>query len=352
MALIIERLAGLIAPVLCHMAEDIWQNLPYSVEETSVFHRGWPTVPADWRNAELSAPIQQLRELRAVNKVLEDCGRQELGASLEAAVRIDAHRPELQAALSWLSETGDAEVDSLRDWLLVSQLQIGGEPWAELLASQDDEVALIEEMVVRGEPSANAATAPRVNIQTIPHLRSLCRRSRTPCSPTGLIQQSCRLASRRTMVSAGFQWSEATPPVKLRPLRQHEASGSNSVACVVLLLNPRKIQQFEQLVLNHAAGAPPDRDADACALPAPESEPVHSSVEASCHPAMAGQTNQKPLREAGQISHQSDVTDERRNGLGPLTAEKSNTEAMTPCSPRGLQATADSCLPRQPPYQR
>ena len=28
MALIIERLAGLIAPVLCHMAEDIWQNLP------------------------------------------------------------------------------------------------------------------------------------------------------------------------------------------------------------------------------------------------------------------------------------------------------------------------------------
>ena len=37
---------------------------------------------------------------------------------------------------------------------------------------------------------------------------------------------------------------------------------------------------------------------------------------------MAGQTNQKPLQEAGQISHQSDITDERRNGLRPLTAEK------------------------------
>ena len=115
-------------------------------EEISVFHRGWPTVPAEWRDAALSAPVQELRELRAaVNKVLEDCrGRQELGASLEAAVRIDARRPELQTALSWLSERGNVEVDGLRDWLLVSQLQIGGEPWAELLASHDDELASIE----------------------------------------------------------------------------------------------------------------------------------------------------------------------------------------------------------------
>ena len=47
--LVVERLAGLIAPVLCHMAEDIWQNLPYSVAEASVFERGWPTVPEAWR---------------------------------------------------------------------------------------------------------------------------------------------------------------------------------------------------------------------------------------------------------------------------------------------------------------
>ena len=32
LSLVLERLAGLIAPVLCHMAEDIWQNLPYPVE--------------------------------------------------------------------------------------------------------------------------------------------------------------------------------------------------------------------------------------------------------------------------------------------------------------------------------
>ncbi len=152
MSLIIERLAGLIAPVLCHMAEDIWQNLPYKVEETSIFHRGWPTVPAEWRDPSLREPIQRLRELRAaVNKVLEDCrSRQELGASLEAAVRIETRNPELESALNWLNENGDAEADGLRDWLLVSQLQLGGEPWAELLANQSDDTAIIEVSRARG----------------------------------------------------------------------------------------------------------------------------------------------------------------------------------------------------------
>ena len=156
MALIIERLAGLIAPVLCHMAEDIWQNLPYPVEETSVFQRGWPVAPKEWRDHSLSGPVQQLRELRAaVNKVLEECrSRQELGASLEAAVRIEARNPELQSALTWLNDHGDADVDGLRDWLLVSQLQLGGEPWAELLASQDDDSVLIEVARARGQKCA------------------------------------------------------------------------------------------------------------------------------------------------------------------------------------------------------
>ncbi|WP_413442039.1 isoleucine--tRNA ligase [Synechococcus sp. MIT S1220] len=152
MALIIERLAGLIAPVLCHMAEDIWQNIPYRLEERSVFLRGWPTVPESWRDDTLMAPVQQLRDLRAsVNKVLEDCrSRQELGASLEAAVRIDARSSELQSALGWLKDNGTCEVDDLRDWLLVSQLQLGGEPWAEVLASQDDDEAVIEITRARG----------------------------------------------------------------------------------------------------------------------------------------------------------------------------------------------------------
>ena len=154
MALIIERLAGAIAPVLCHMAEDIWQNLPYAVAEDSVFRRGWPVVPDTWRDESLNAPMQQLRDLRgAVNRVLEECrSRQELGASLEAAVRVDARSESLQSALTWMAVHGDPEVDGLRDWLLVSQLQLGGEPWAELLASDDaNPLAVIEVARARGE---------------------------------------------------------------------------------------------------------------------------------------------------------------------------------------------------------
>jgi|GEM_PF-33132 len=152
MALIIERLAGAISPVLCHMAEDIWQNLPYTVAEDSVFRRGWPTIPDTWRDPSLMAPMHQLRELRgAVNRVLEDCrSQQELGAALEAAVRLEARSEALQDALDWLRQHGDPDVDGLRDWLLVSHLQVGGEPWAELLASQDNELATIEVARARG----------------------------------------------------------------------------------------------------------------------------------------------------------------------------------------------------------
>ena len=153
MALIIERLSGVIAPVLCHMAEDIWQNLPYPVEEDSVFRRGWPTVPDSWRDDSLQAPMQQLRDLRsAVNRVLEDCrARRELGASLEATVRIDVRSPALQDAVNWMQEHGQPEVDGLHDWLLVSQLQLGGDPWAELLASEESELAVIEVARSRGQ---------------------------------------------------------------------------------------------------------------------------------------------------------------------------------------------------------
>jgi isoleucyl-tRNA synthetase len=88
--LIVERLAGLIAPVLCHMAEDIWQNLPYGVSEPSVFERGWPTAPKTWAAPDLLAPMRTILELRArVNQVMEGCRNQgQLGASLEAQVQI------------------------------------------------------------------------------------------------------------------------------------------------------------------------------------------------------------------------------------------------------------------------
>jgi isoleucyl-tRNA synthetase len=149
LSLVVERLAGLIAPVLCHMAEDIWQNLPYPVAERSVFERGWPTVPAEWRAdggagydvATHTAVKDLLLVLRPlVNRQLESCRKQGyLGASLEARAQLliseeeEAAAP-LRQALALLAASPHPAVDNLADWLQVSDLAIGGEAPSPLLA--------------------------------------------------------------------------------------------------------------------------------------------------------------------------------------------------------------------------
>jgi isoleucyl-tRNA synthetase len=142
LALVVERLAGLIAPVLCHMAEDIWQNLPYAVNERSVFERDWPTAPAEWRRAELETPMEQILELRAlVNRQLESCrSGGQLGASLEAQVQVELAEgsESTAAALAWLESSAHPSVDNLADWLLVSALQQGGNTPADVLAEASE----------------------------------------------------------------------------------------------------------------------------------------------------------------------------------------------------------------------
>jgi isoleucyl-tRNA synthetase len=152
LALVVERLAGLIAPVLCHMAEDIWQNLPYAVTERSVFERGWPVVAEEWRIPfSRRTAVHDLRELRStINRLLESCRKQQvglthpqesgpsLGSSLEAQVQIKLGEgvaaDSLRAAFVWLYSSAHPEVDNLADWLLVSAVQLVGEPPAAVLA--------------------------------------------------------------------------------------------------------------------------------------------------------------------------------------------------------------------------
>ena len=145
LSLVVERLAGLIAPVLCHMAEDIWQNLPYPVAEASVFERGWPTAPDSWRQPQLEPPMERIAALRAlVNRQLESCRSSgSLGASLEAQVQLELSEGEstaaLRSALDWLASSPHPGVDNLADWLLVSQLQQGGSPPAAVLADTSED---------------------------------------------------------------------------------------------------------------------------------------------------------------------------------------------------------------------
>ncbi len=152
LSLVIEKISGLIAPVLCHMAEDIWQNIPYELEEDSVFQRGWPVAPKTWRNSSYNRHIIELRKLRSsINRMLESCrNKRELGSSLEASLRLDISDIKVQAAIDWLAQSEYNNVDVLRDWFMVSSLQIGGEPWAEVLVSENNDLALIEIAKARG----------------------------------------------------------------------------------------------------------------------------------------------------------------------------------------------------------
>ena len=133
--LVLERLATLIAPVLCHMAEDIWLNLPYKVAEASVFERRWldltksadPLCTLEQEHYDL---INNVRDwLRPfVNRQLEICRSQGLlGSSLEASITLEANGAPFSARmiLDLLQESQYPEIDNLKDWLLVSELNEG-----------------------------------------------------------------------------------------------------------------------------------------------------------------------------------------------------------------------------------
>ncbi len=123
MALVLERLAGMIAPVLSHMAEDIWQHLPYSVEEASVFLRGWPQADSSWSglSSAESEAIDAAVQLRALlNRQLESCrSNGDLGASLEAAVQLELGSGPLADALQRALEQLQASpIQRWTTWLI------------------------------------------------------------------------------------------------------------------------------------------------------------------------------------------------------------------------------------------
>ncbi|BAW95576.1 isoleucyl-tRNA synthetase [[Synechococcus] sp. NIES-970] len=130
MAIILETLAQAIAPVLCHMAEDIWQNLPYHTAHKSVFNAGWYQLDPQWAaDAALFQRWEELRKIRnGANLVLEKARTEKLiGASLEAKILMHDVDGMLGTWLTDLNPTDSLSdslrVDELRYLLLVSQVE-------------------------------------------------------------------------------------------------------------------------------------------------------------------------------------------------------------------------------------
>jgi isoleucyl-tRNA synthetase len=135
LAIAIENLARAIAPVLSHMAEDIWQNLPYPTAHTSVFESGWVKMDDHWQQADLADHWSQLRTIRQeVNKVLEQARTaKDIGSSLEAKALLYVADAKLRTQLAAMNPAdalvpGANHVDELRYLFLVSQVEILDSP--------------------------------------------------------------------------------------------------------------------------------------------------------------------------------------------------------------------------------
>ena len=130
---VLEGLAKSVAPILPHLAEDIWQNLPYQPESKSVFEGGWPDNLTDFSEHD-EKKWTLVRNLRDdINKVLEAARNSKLiGASLDAAAYVYAPDGNVRDLLNGLD--GDRGlvypsvksngVDDLRTALMLSQVYL------------------------------------------------------------------------------------------------------------------------------------------------------------------------------------------------------------------------------------
>ncbi|HEY9640081.1 MAG TPA: isoleucine--tRNA ligase [Coleofasciculaceae cyanobacterium] len=129
LAVALENLARAIAPVLSHLAEDIWQYLPYKTSYTSVFESGWVKLEDTWQQPQLAETWEQLRDIRQeVNKVLEQARvAKEIGSSLEAKVLLYVSDLQLKQTLQAMNPANSLsgnQVDELRYLFLTSQVEI------------------------------------------------------------------------------------------------------------------------------------------------------------------------------------------------------------------------------------
>jgi len=128
MAKVLEAYAAVMAPILPHMAEDIWSNLPYAAPTKSIFQSGWPGASTEGKGISDAEKAEwlALRALRDVaNKALEEARNEKaIGASLEAKLYIHTDDPVLSAAVGKLEVGAANGVDDLRYILLTSGVEV------------------------------------------------------------------------------------------------------------------------------------------------------------------------------------------------------------------------------------
>lgn len=99
---LLEQMAVMMAPIVPHMAEDVWQNLPYEKPTTSVFEKGWISQDNMFPTHEKSAwgLIRQLRN--DVNKCIENARQNKEVVFAVIPVLNDACRLELPKSAKFI----------------------------------------------------------------------------------------------------------------------------------------------------------------------------------------------------------------------------------------------------------
>lgn len=125
----LQALVRLMAPVLAHTAEEVWQHLPESCREVESIHMAsWPQVEERYLDQGLEQRFRSMLKLRdEIARALERARAQKLiGSSLEAAVEI--YGPE--SALAQIAR--DFPPNYMMDLAIVSKLdwKIGEAPEA------------------------------------------------------------------------------------------------------------------------------------------------------------------------------------------------------------------------------
>ncbi|EFJ46048.1 hypothetical protein VOLCADRAFT_93543 [Volvox carteri f. nagariensis] len=124
---LLRSLMAALAPLVPHLAEDAWLNLPYARPAASVFQAGWVAPEPAWsglRPEEVAAWSLAGEVRDAANVVLERARTSKLiGAGLEAKVVLHVSDPAAAAVLSSLDASRNG-ADELRYVLIVSQVEL------------------------------------------------------------------------------------------------------------------------------------------------------------------------------------------------------------------------------------
>ena len=142
----LQTLVRILAPVMPHQAEDIWQNMPDMHKNglISVLLTNWPTIHSTWTNEALEKDFSKILETReVVTRAIEPLrAEKKVGSSLEVAVFVKSENN---------SDILKANQDDLCDIFITSQAYITEEKPNNILNEYSEEGCTVWVTKAEGE---------------------------------------------------------------------------------------------------------------------------------------------------------------------------------------------------------